>query len=71
MHACDHACDIGHFCKLIPLVVYEWMFAIAMLVLFRLCANHNKLNITLTEPKINKRENKNMHLGAYGQNCKC
>jgi hypothetical protein len=42
------------------------MIAFAMLALFRLFANNKKLNITLIEPKRNKRENKNMQLYAYG-----
>ena len=42
-------------------------FCIAMLALSILCETIKKLNITLTEPKRNKRKNKNMHLYAYGQ----
>jgi hypothetical protein len=62
--------DNSHFCKFFPLVFVSELFAFAMLSLFRLFANNKKINITLTEPKTNKRENKTMHLYAYGHFCK-
>ena len=51
MHACDHACDIGHFCKSISLVVYERMIAYAMLALLDCLKTLINPKRILTKPK--------------------
>ena len=58
MPACDHAYDMGHFCKSISLIVYKQMIYYAMLAWLRGFENIKTIKRIPIESKEKLKENK-------------